>query len=177
MKGFTHESTHNESQEWYTPPEIFELLRFPTFDLDPASPGKDVVPWVPAEKHLTILDDGLSAQWQGSVWLNPPYGDNTFYWLRRLRRHGNGIALVFSRTDTVWFHTEAIKADALCFLVGRIKFVKGGEKCLDGSADFRRLGTPGCGSLLLAHGKECAKILLESGAGWCVDNRNNKVPL
>ncbi len=47
-KGFTHESTYNESKEWYTPRYIFEDIGI-EFDMDVASPGKDIVPWIPAK--------------------------------------------------------------------------------------------------------------------------------
>jgi hypothetical protein len=33
-----HENSIGESDEWYTPPEIFDALGL-TFDLDPCSPG------------------------------------------------------------------------------------------------------------------------------------------
>jgi hypothetical protein len=51
MKGFAHESTANESKEWYTPKYIFDALG-QQFDMDVCSPGADVVPWIPAEKQL-----------------------------------------------------------------------------------------------------------------------------
>lgn len=35
--GFAHESTKNITQEWYTPPFVFEKLGL-EFDLDPCSP-------------------------------------------------------------------------------------------------------------------------------------------
>ena len=161
-EGFTHEPQNSKQKEWYTPPEVFELLRFPKFDLDPASPGKSKVPWIPATKHYTIEDNGLMRQWKGRVWLNPPYGQDTKKWLDRLALHRNGIALVFARTDTLWFHTIAINADAICFLVGRIHFI---------NEEGKQGNSSGCGSMLLAWGDECAEILINSRAGWCVDNR------
>jgi len=160
--GFTHEPQNSEQKEWYTPPEIFELLKFPEFDLDPASPGVEKVPQIPAKKHYTIKDNGLLQNWEGRVWLNPPYGQDTAIWLDKLALHGNGIALVFARTDTLWFHTIACKADAVCFLNGRVKFI---------DEEGKQGGSAGCGSMLLAWGDECADILVNSGAGWCVDNR------
>jgi hypothetical protein len=160
-KGFVHEKPTNQTKEWYTPPEIFEALRWPKFDLDPCSPGATVVPWIPAAEHYT--DNGLLRPWKGRVWLNPPYGQQTPTWLEKLCLHGNGIALVFARTDTLWFHIHAIKADAICFLLGRIKFIQENGK---------RGNSPGCGSMLLAYGDDCADILLASGIGWCVDTRN-----
>jgi hypothetical protein len=50
------------SVEYYTNEYVFEALGC-RFDLDPASPGKDVVPWIPADRHLTIVDDGLTQDW------------------------------------------------------------------------------------------------------------------
>ena len=45
------------SEEWYTPSIIFEALAC-RFDLDVASPGGDVVPWIPpiAITLLPIMD-------------------------------------------------------------------------------------------------------------------------
>ncbi len=143
--GFTHEPQNSRKFEWYTPPSIFELLHFPEFDLDPASPGTDgegkpILPWIPAAKLYTKVDNGLLRPWHGRVWLNPPYGKETEAWLNRLRLHGNGIALLFARTDTLWFHTDAIHADAICFLAGRVKFVQGEE----GKAHQVRPPRPAC---------------------------------
>ena len=160
-RGMVHESSKNETVEWYTPPSVFELLRFPTFDLDPCSPGKGKS-WVPATYHYTKADDGLNKAWFGRVWLNPPYGQETPEWLRKLQQHGNGIALVFARTDTEWFHLIAAKADVIAFMVGRVRFMR---------YDGTRGGSPGCGSMLLAWGKECSEILVSAGIGYTVDNR------
>ena len=165
MRGFVeHDTTEkkaNTSNEWYTPPEIFELLKNPTFDLDPCSPGKDKVPWIPAVKHYTASDNGLLMPWTGKVWLNPPYGKETPVWLDKLALHGNGIALVFARTDTKWFHRLVTKADVVCFLAGRVSFV---------SESGQQGGSAACGSLLLAWG-DCADILINANVGWTIDNR------
>ncbi len=158
-RGWTHESTHNESKEWYTPPKIFDALGL-HFDLDPCSPGKDIVPWIPVTKHLTRADDGLGSPWDGRVWMNPPYGSDTPAWLRRFVHHGNGIALVFSRTDTRWFHQYATRADALCFVKGRIQFISAtGEE---------GIGAAGAGSLLLACGEDNTLALERSGLGLTI---------
>lgn len=147
MSGFTHESTKNESIEWYTPPEIFEALDT-SFDLDPCSPGegKD---FVPATHRLTVKEDGLSTPWEGYVFMNPPYGKNTPEWMSTLAKHGNGIALVFSRTDVRWFQAAAQKASALCFIASRVRFFKGGRDTRGGDSwrrvcthRLRREGTP-----------------------------------
>jgi hypothetical protein len=164
MSGFTHESQCNESKEWYTPKSIFDMLKC-TFTLDPASPGRDIVPWIPAEKHLTFRDNGLMADWtKEQVWCNPPYGQDTEVWMEKfIRSNCSGIMLVFARTDTRWFHNLAIYADILCFVKGRIKFVRG-----DGYIGH------GCGaaSLLIAKGSYGDSLKM-SGIGFCVNGKEN----
>ena len=73
----------------------FEALQV-EFDMDPASPGRNAVPWIPAKKHLTKADDGLTTQWEGFVWLNPPYGlrNGMQKWIDRFVEHGNGVILL-----------------------------------------------------------------------------------
>lgn len=160
--GFTHESTHNESQEWYTPPEIFAALRT-RFDLDPASPGKERVPWIPVARHVTIAEDGLTVPWEGSVWLNPPYGPKTPEWVERfIAQPCTGLMLVFARTDVRWFHEWAVQANCLCFVRSRVKFIRG-----DGYVG----GGYGAGSLLLAKGELYRQVLHDARLGFCADGR------
>lgn len=157
-KGFSHESTRNESFEWYTPPEIFDALGL-TFDLDPCSPGAGKS-FVPAKKHYTIVDDGLASLWDGTVFVNPPYGSETAKWMEKLADYGDGIGLVFARTDVKWFHDHGSRADVICFVKSRIKFYKGNIE--------DQGGTPGAGSMLLAYGPTAADALRKSGLGVCV---------
>lgn len=155
-KGFTHESTINESVEWYTPPEIFEALNV-TFDLDPCSPGEGLT-FVPATRHLTVKDDGLTSDWGNSfVFVNPPYGAQTAAWMKKLAEHGNGIALVFARTDVKWFHEIADQLDAVLFVQSRIRFYQGSKT--------NRGGSPGAGSMMLAFGDKAVTVLQNSNLG------------
>ncbi len=41
------------SNEWYTPPRVFDAMPGVAFDLDVASPGREIVPWIPAREHIT----------------------------------------------------------------------------------------------------------------------------
>jgi len=163
-KGFTHESTHNESIEWYTPITIFRALGV-DFDLDPCSPGQRLVPWIPAQIHHTIKDDGLKTKWFGKVFMNPPYGMDTPKWMKRLVKHGNGIALVFARPDTKWFHSYIPKADAICFIEGRIRFIPHDKALLYADGQWQPEGGSGAASMLVAYGSEMAGALLQSGLG------------
>jgi DNA N-6-adenine-methyltransferase (Dam) len=156
LRGLLHERGWvNGSSEWYTPPHVFEGLGI-EFDLDPAAPPGGV-PWVPARQYYSIAENGLTRPWRGRVWLNPPYGRQTPDWLGRLVEHGDGIALVFARSDTAWFHEFAPRATALCFVAGRLCFVPG-----DGRPDPSAAGAP---PLLIAYGLTCAVAVAQSGLG------------
>lgn len=119
--GFNHTASANSKDEWLTPPYIIAALG--EFDLDPCAPDAARRPWNTARAHISLPTDGLASQWEGRVWCNPPYGNNTFEWLRKLAAHGNGIALIFARTETLGFHREIwAKADAVFFFQGRLAF-------------------------------------------------------
>lgn len=96
------------------------------FDLDPsASLGQ---PWPTARVMYTVRDDGMQQAWCGEAWLNAPYGTHLYAWLARLASHGDGLALLYARTDTAGFHAHVwSKADAVYFLEGRLWFCEPGS--------------------------------------------------
>lgn len=120
--GLSSHITRNErtTDEWLTPPEIIKALG--VFDLDPCSPVKR--PWDTALNHYTINDDGLSLPWFGRVWCNPPFGREAIRWLRKMKEHGDGIALIPARTETTMFY-ECVwgYADGVLFIKGRPHFL------------------------------------------------------
>ena len=151
-------SKNNKTEvDWWTPPEVFEKLGL-EFDLDLASP-EGGVPWLPTKYYYTKEHNGLEKNWFGNVWLNPPYGRFTASWLDKFVEHGNGIALVFARTETIWFHKYALQADSLLFTKGRFKFAKNGVQ-----GDYASIG-----SLFIACGNQNSEALKSSGMGWYVE--------
>lgn len=145
------ERCENTKVEWLTPPELVKSLG--EFDLDPCSPID--APFFHAKTNFTTLDNGLVKDWFGRVYLNPPYGRGMELWLEKLKFHGNGIALIFARTETKCFFQHIWNdADAILFVKGRIKFyhVSGVQG-----------GTPGAPSVFIAYGKENAIALKNSG--------------
>lgn len=147
----SHQSARLIKTEWLTPPWILEKLG--EFDLDPCAPVNR--PWNIAKHHYTIEDDGLNKKWFGKVFCNPPY-DNAGEWLNKLHDHGNGIALIFARTETEMFFSEVWdKADAILFIKGRLWFYHvTGEKARSNG------GAP---SVLIAYGNDSVETLRESG--------------
>lgn len=140
------------SDVWLTPPHIVDALG--PFDLDPCA-APEPRPWATATNHITLPDDGLSAEWSGFVWCNPPFGPDAEAWLRRMAGHGNGIALVPARTETRWFVETVWKpADAVLFLHGRPHFHRP-----DGTRGKANSGAPIC---LIAYGKTAALRLIDA---------------
>lgn len=162
----SHQSANALKDEWLTPPNIIQALG--QFDLDPCSPIDR--PWNTAAKHLTIKDNGLAQAWHGRVWLNPPYGAATAKWLDRLADHGNGIALIFARTETRMFFDHVWrKADGLLFIEGRLHFHH-----VDGSRAAANSGAP---SVLVAYGHGNADTLRTcSLAGHYVELERGRKP-
>jgi hypothetical protein len=148
----SHQRSMGATDEWYTPPSIIDALG--SFDLDPCAQPPPRL-WDTARSHWSIEDDGLSMEWFGRIWLNPPYGKSTATWLRRLAEHGNGIAIVFARTETEsFFRYVWPKADALLFIRGRVRFFN--------QEGVQPPGSCGAPSVLIAYGAENAAALERS---------------
>jgi hypothetical protein len=151
-RGIHSKPNNGLSNEWLTPPYIIEALG--TFSLDPCAHPQQF--YRTANHMITPPADGLASEWKGRVWLNPPYGAQLPKWLHRLAWHGDGIALVPSRTDVEkWFWPYVWEAaDALLFLRGRLYFHRP-----DGSTE----GNAGHGSVLAAYGQKNVDALKASG--------------
>lgn len=146
-----------ENDEWYTPSWLFRSLGV-QFDLDPCSPG--VPPSsVPARRHLTKADNGLTAPRVGSVWLNPPFSSKR-PWYERMLHHADGIALLPARTETLDLQTYMSRAQALLFLRGRIYFERGSRPGSNGTGGVTT--SPPFGIVLCAYGSRMADALLGS---------------
>lgn len=139
------------SDDYYTPAWVFEQMGL-TFDLDVCAPPGGIE-WIPAARHYTQADDGLSQPWDGRVWMNPPYSDCA-PWIRRFIDHGNGVCLVqVSRAG----HGAAIwdSADGIMF-AGTFAFVE--------PAGFKRTHHGRPGEIFMpvwfaAFGDECVEAI------------------
>ena len=125
-----HVSTHRaltscESDEWYTPPHIIAAVVdvLGGIDIDPASPS----PFgpVPAITHYTANEDGLTKEWNGRVYLNPPFSQ-VKAWVPKLvteyqaGRTREAILLCSAAIDTRWW--QLIRGYPWCAVRGRLRF-------------------------------------------------------
>lgn len=151
------------TDEWITPFWILEKLG--EFDLDPCSPINP--PWKTANKLYTKQDDGLTKDWFGRVWCNPPYGKHTKVWLEKLADHGSGTALIFARTETkMFFDFVWNRASAILFLKKRLNF-----HYVDGTRSNAPAPAP---SVLISYGASDAEKLKTSNiSGMFIPLQNN----
>lgn len=111
------------SDDWPTPQDFFDRLNLEfDFTLDPCSDEKNHK----CEEFFTATDDGLSKDWRGRVFMNPPYGRQIGKWMRKAHESAQSTAdvvvcLVPARTDTAWWHDYAMKGEVR-FIRGRLKF-------------------------------------------------------
>jgi phage N-6-adenine-methyltransferase len=120
------QSAKKNTDCWYTPSELVELVlqTLEFIDLDPCADNRK---HLPAKAHYTVADDGLTREWAGKVFMNPPYSCPG-KWIAKLQaefdsgRVTEAIALVPAATDTKWL-SPLLSTQAICFWKGRIKFL------------------------------------------------------
>ncbi len=134
------EASIGATDEWYTPPEVFEALGC-TFDLDVAHPMNGAT-HVPCRDW--IWERSLEKPWSGFVWMNSPFGarNGLAPWLDKFFDHGNGVALTPDRTSAPWFWSAWDRADSVLF-TRKLKFIR---------PDGSRGKQPGTGTALWAAG-------------------------
>ena len=114
----------SKTDEHYTPRVVLDCVeKLFTVDLDPCAGSGDLVD---AQRRFTKEQDGLQHAWEGTVYMNPPYGRMIGRWVDKLLfeyTQGNvleAVALLPSRTDTKWF--KSLKKYPHCFIWGRLRF-------------------------------------------------------
>jgi len=123
-------SKYTGNEEWYTPQKYIDMARevMGGIDLDPAS-NDFANKTVNATTYYTKEDDGLSKEWKGRIWLNPPYSSIISKFIDKICYSNiEAIVLTNNSTDTKWFQQAAVNCDAICFTHGRINFYNNEQK-------------------------------------------------
>lgn len=120
MTQFRSAFTSNK-QEWETPDSLFVPLNNEfQFTLDVAADENNTK----CSAYFTEQDDGLSKDWHGICWMNPPYKDKKKWIMKAYEEAQKGatvVCLVPARTNTNWWHNYCMKGEVR-FIRGRPKF-------------------------------------------------------
>tara|TARA_R100001082_G_scaffold104254_1_gene75443 strand:- start:274 stop:774 length:501 start_codon:yes stop_codon:yes gene_type:complete len=116
----------SKQQDWATPQEFYDKLNLELgpFTLDACATTENAK----CKKFFTPEDDGLIEDWYGhNVFVNPPYGRGIDRWIKKgyeesLKRRTRVVMLIPARTDTKYWHEYVMKAHAIHFVKGRLKF-------------------------------------------------------
>jgi len=113
----------SKTDMWATPNDFFASLdavfRFETDVCAIAENAK-------CARYFTPEMDGLSQEWAGICWMNPPYGRGIGAWVGKALESAktNGatvVCLLPARVDTRWWHDYCTQGE-VHFLKGRLKF-------------------------------------------------------
>lgn len=132
-------NVHFSSQrlDWKTPKALYQKLNDEfQFDCDPSpadnhfdyrrNGGQELLR-LDGDEHLSAhIEDGLSSNWGGRNFVNPPYGRELPKWVQKSyeewQKGKTVVMLIPSRTDTRWWHDYCMKASEIRFIKGRLKF-------------------------------------------------------
>ena len=113
-------------QDWETPWPFFMQMdkRFGPFDLDVCATRENTK----CNRFYTKEVNGLLQSWIGNCWMNPPYGKEILFWVKKAteeihKKASQVVCLLPARTDTGWWHDYVEHhAEKILFLRGRLKF-------------------------------------------------------
>jgi phage N-6-adenine-methyltransferase len=110
----------SKKQDWETPDEIFEPLDTEFgFTLDVCATEENAK----CNVFFSEEDDGLTQDWHGVCWMNPPFGVQGKWVKKAYSESLKGttvVCLLPARTNTNWFHDYCLK--------GEVRFVRGRPK-------------------------------------------------
>ncbi len=117
----------SEKQEWETPQKLFDVLNLEyNFTIDLAANENNAK----CDNFFSIEDNAMERNWDGTCWLNPPYGDSKYRldkWVEKAHEESKKdscivVMLIPARTNTKWFHKYCMNAFEVKFICGRPKF-------------------------------------------------------
>ena len=113
----------SDRSDWETPQQFFdELNKEFHFTLDVCA----AIDNAKCQRYFPPIIDGLKQTWDGTCWMNPPYGRKIGEWIKKAYESSlegcTVVCLLPARTDTKWFHSYCTKGE-IRFIKGRLKFV------------------------------------------------------
>lgn len=122
MADFDSNRFASKKQDYATPWDLFNVLNDEfhfTLDVCADEQNRKV------DKYFSIKDDGLSQDWKGVCWMNPPYKDMKKWIIKAyeesIKHDSIVVCLIPARTNTNWWHDYCMKGE-IRFIRGRPKF-------------------------------------------------------
>lgn len=113
----------SDKDDWETPQELFDILEEEfNFTLDVCATHDNTKVSI----YYSPEVDGLKQKWEGTCWMNPPYGREIYSWIQKAYHaaYYDGatiVCLVPARVDTSWWWDFCIRGE-IRFMRGRLKF-------------------------------------------------------
>src|SRR5262245_25401400 len=113
----------SRTDKWSTPNWLYDLLDAEfDFDLDVCAVAENAK----CHRYYSPKVDGLTQEWVGTCWCNPPYGRMIGLFVEKAWQSSllgaTVVCLIPARTDTQFWHDFVTKADEIRFLKGRLRF-------------------------------------------------------
>lgn len=107
---------------WATPQAFFDKYNaIYQFETDVCAIAENAK----CSKYFIPEQNGLSQDWTGKCWMNPPYGREIKKWVKKAYESSLSgttvVCLLPARTDTAWWHDYCINGN-IEFIRGRLKF-------------------------------------------------------
>lgn len=122
-----NESWYTSNKDyWETPNHLFNQLNKEfDFTLDAAASDHNAK----VDKYFTETDNSLIQDWEGRVFVNPPYGRDLRHWVEKAQSESEKaynevvVMVIPARPDTSYWHDYIFdKAAEIRFIRGRLKF-------------------------------------------------------
>lgn len=113
----------SDKSDWATPQYLFDILNKEfKFQTDVCASKHNAK----CESYYDIETDGLSQDWVGNCWMNPPYGRGIDKWVQKAFEESRSfcicVCLLPVRSDTKWWHNYVMRSSEIRLCTRRLSF-------------------------------------------------------